>query len=97
MRDRREILLRQTLLALSAALVVGSWGLCAFQYATKGGGGYGGDWASLILVAAVLSISAPALLVRAWSGRGSVIAAVPVSILAAASILLLAVAIGARG
>ena len=83
---------------MSAAAVVGSWAICALSYATRGGGAYnGGLFAVFILVAAVLTIWAAGLVVLAWSGEASVLAAAPVSVLAAASILWLALAIGLRG
>jgi hypothetical protein len=89
---------RRLILLLSGAMVVGSWGICAVSYATQGGGSYnGGLFATFILVAAALTISAAALVVRAWQGESSVAAAAPVSVLAAASVLWLALAIGLRG
>jgi hypothetical protein len=89
---------RRLVLVLSAAAVVASWGVCALSYATRGGGAYnGGLFAVFISVAAVLTIWAAGLVVLAWSGEASVLAAAPVSVLAAASILWLALAIGLRG
>lgn len=83
---------------LSAAVVVASWGICALSYATQGGGSYnGGLFAIFIWIAALLTVSAGALVVRAWTGASSVLTAAPVSVLAAASILWLALAIGLRG
>jgi hypothetical protein len=85
-------------LILSAAAVVVSWGVCALRYATRGAGAYnGGLFAVFILVAAILTIWAAGLVLLAWSGEASVLAAAPVSVLAAASILWLALAIGLRG
>lgn len=85
-------------LVLSAAAVMASWGVCALSYATRGGGAYnGGLFAVFILVAAVLTIWAAGLVLLAWSGEASVLAAAPVAVLAAASILWLALAIGLRG
>lgn len=89
---------RRLVLVLSATAVVASWGICALSYWTRGGGAYnGGLFAVFILIAAVLTIWAAGLVVLAWSGEASVLAAVPVSVLAAGSILWLALAIGLRG
>jgi hypothetical protein len=49
------------------------------------------------LIAAILTIWAAGLVLLAWTGEASVAAATPVSLLAAASILWLALAIGLRG
>ena len=89
---------RRLILVLSAVLVLATWGLCALSYATQGGGSYnGGLFTIFIAVAVALTIWAGMLVVRGWRGEVSVLAAPPVSILAGASILWLAVAIGLRG
>ena len=81
-----------------AAVVLASWGICAVSYATQGGGAYnGGFYAIFVLVAAILTIWAAMLVVSAWVGEAAVLAAAPVSVLAAASVLWLALAIGLRG
>lgn len=83
---------------MCAAVVLASWGICALSYATQGGGAYnGGLFAIFILVAAVLTLWAAMLVVSAWLGEAPVVAAAPVSVLASASILWLALAIGLRG
>ena len=83
---------------LSAAVVLASWALCALSYATRGGGGYnGGLFAIFIFVAAIFTLWSAMLVVAAWQRESSVLAASPVSVLAAASILWLALAIGLRG
>jgi hypothetical protein len=89
---------RRLVLVLSAAAVLASWGICALSYATQGGGAYNaGLFVAFILVAAVLTIWATWLVVLAWTGEASVLAAAPASALAAMSILWLALAIGLRG
>jgi hypothetical protein len=89
---------RRLILVVSSIVVLASWGICALSYAIHGGGGYnGGLFAILILVAAVLTVAAGALVVGAWQDEVSVLAAAPVSVLASASTLWLALAIGLRG
>jgi hypothetical protein len=89
---------RRLTLVLSAAVVLASWAICALSYATRGGGAYnGGLFAIFILVAAIFTIWSAMLVVGAWQGEASALAAAPVSVLAAASILWLALAIGLRG
>jgi hypothetical protein len=89
---------RRLTLVLSAAVVLASWAICAVSYATRGGGAYnGGLFAIFIVVAAIFTIWSAMLVVGAWQGESSVLAAAPVSVLAAASILWLALAIGLRG
>jgi hypothetical protein len=89
---------RRVILGLSASVVLASWGICAISYATRGGGAYnGGLFAIFILGAGILTIWAAMLVVSAWTGEAAVLVAAPVSILAAASILWLALAIGLRG
>ncbi len=89
---------RRLIHVTSSVLVLASWGICALIYATDGGGAYnGGLFAILIAVAALLTVWAGAAVVRAWQGGSSVLAAAPISVLASASILLLAVAINSRG
>jgi hypothetical protein len=89
---------RRLTLVLSAAVVLASWAICAVSYATRGGGAYnGGLFAIFIVVAAIFTIWSAMLVVGAWQGESSVLAAAPVSVLAAASILWLALTIGLRG
>jgi hypothetical protein len=89
---------RRLILVTSSAVVLATWAICARIYATHGGGGYnGGVFATLITVAVLLTICAGAMVVRGWQGTGKVLAAAPVSALASASILLLAIAINSRG
>ncbi|HZS29947.1 MAG TPA: hypothetical protein VFA37_01670 [Gaiellaceae bacterium] len=88
---------REVALGVSAALVLASWGICGLSYATNGGGEYSGLFFFFIWVAVFLTGSAAIVLVRAWLGKASVLAAAPVSALAALSILWLALAIGLRG
>jgi hypothetical protein len=54
-------------------------------------------FAALITVAALLTMSSATVIVRAGQGGKSVLAAVPISVLASASILVLAIAINSRG
>jgi hypothetical protein len=71
---------RRLILLSSAAAVLGSWGICVLGYATQGGGAYnGGLFAIFIFVAAILTIWAATLVVLAWEGEASVLAAAPVS------------------
>jgi hypothetical protein len=89
---------RRLTLVLSAVVVLASWAICALSYATRGGGAYnGGLFVIFIFVAAIFTIWSAMLVVGAWQGESSVLAAAPVSVLAAASILWLALAIGLRG
>ncbi len=82
---------------LSAAVVVASWGVCALGYAIQGGGEYDSLFSFFVWIAVFLTVAAAVLVVRAWRGTVSVLAASPVSALAALSILWLALAIGLRG
>jgi hypothetical protein len=89
---------QRLILVVSSIVVLASWAICALSYATQGGGGYnGGLFAIFILVAAAFTAAAAALVVGAWRDQVSVLAAAPVSVVASASILWLAVAIGLRG
>jgi hypothetical protein len=79
---------RRLILVVSSIVVLASWGICALSYATRGGGGYNASlFAIFILVAAVLTVTAAALVVGAWQDEVSVLAAAPVSVIASASIL----------
>ena len=89
---------RRLILVLSAAIVLAAWGIAARTYAVSGGGGYnGGLFAGFILVALTLTIGAALLVVRAWRKRLRPLSAAIVSVLAAVSILWLALAINLRG
>lgn len=89
---------RRLILAVCAVTVLGSWAICAETYAVDGGGGYnGGLFALLILVAASFTLGSAVAVVGAWRTAVRPVAAAFVSVLAAASILLLAVAINSRG
>jgi hypothetical protein len=89
---------RRLALVSSATVVLASWAIYALSFATRGGGAYNvGLFAIFTLVAAVFTIWSAMLVVGAWQGEASVLAAAPVSVLAAASILWLALAIGLRG
>lgn len=86
------------MLAVLAAIVLGSWVTCGAVYATNGGGGYnGGVFATLIFVAVAFTLGAAIALVGAWRAELRVIVPAVVSLLAAVSILVLAVAINSRG
>jgi hypothetical protein len=88
---------QRLILVASAGIVLASWAICALRYATDGGGAYSGVFALFVLVAAVFTTWAAMLVVRAWQGQSSVLVAAPVSVLASASVLWLALAIGLRG
>jgi hypothetical protein len=88
------------MLVLSALVVLAAWGIAALAYAVDGGGGggyNGGLFAGFIFVAATLSIVAAMLVVRAWREKASPLAPALVSVLAALSVLWLALAINLRG
>ncbi len=83
---------------MCAAIVLASWGIAARTYATSGGGGYNdGLFASLIVAAMTLTIGAAILVAWAWRDRLKPLLAALVSVLAALSILCLALAINLRG
>ena len=89
---------RRLPLGVSAAIVLGSWAICARTYAVEGGGAYNGAlFVLLILVAASFTLGSAITVVGAWRTEVKPLAATLVSVLAAASILLLAVAINSRG
>jgi len=94
----RAVTWRRLILVLSAAIVLAAWGIAARIYAIDGGGEYnGGLFSGFILVAATLTVGAATLVVRAWRKRSWPLSAAFVSVLAALSILWLAVAINLRG
>ena len=89
---------RRLTLAACAVIVLGSWATCARTYAVDGGGAYNGSlFALLIFVAAFLTLGSAMTVVGTWRTEARLLAPVLVSIFAAASILLLAVAINSRG
>ena len=89
---------RRLTLAVCAVIVLGSWAICARTYAVDGGGGYnGGLFALFIFVAASFTLGSAMSVMGAWRTDVRPLAATLVSVLAAASILLLAVAINSRG
>jgi hypothetical protein len=89
---------RRLILVLSAALVLAAWGITAIDYAVNGGGEYnGGFFAPFLAAAVILTIAAVWLVVLAWRERSRPLSAGIVSILAALSILWLAIAINLRG
>jgi hypothetical protein len=89
---------RRLMLVLSAVIVLAAWGTAAVTYAVYGGGGYNGSlFASFIFVAGILTIGAGMLLVRTWRESVGALSAAFVSVLAAFSVLWLALAINLRG
>ena len=84
---------------MCAAIVLASWGIAARTYATSSGGGRYNDglFASLIVAAMTLTIGAAILVAWAWRDRLKPLLAALVSVLAALSILCLALAINLRG
>jgi hypothetical protein len=89
---------RRLILVLSAVVVLAAWGIAALTYAIDGGGGYnGGLFGGFMFVAATLSIGAAMLVVRAWREKVRPLSAALVSVLAALSVLWLALAINLRG
>lgn len=87
------------ILVLSAGLVLGAWAICAWDYSSNGGGGYNaGFFGLLIMVTALLTLGAAVTVVRAWAAvEVKVLVPALLSILAAASVLFLALAINQRG
>jgi L-asparagine transporter-like permease len=88
---------RRLNLAAIAATVVGAWILCWWVYHANGGGTYGWFYVVAPVVAGLLSIGAAGAIIRAWRTDGRALVPVVVSIVAVASILLLALALYARG
>jgi hypothetical protein len=89
---------RRLTLAVCAVIVLGSWAICARTFAVDGSGAYNGVlFALLIFVAASFTLGSAITVVGAWRTEVRLVAPTLVSVLAAASILLLAVAINSRG
>lgn len=86
------------ILVLSAGLVLGAWAICAWDYSSNGGGYNAGFFGLLIMVTALLTLGAAVTVVRAWAAvEVKVLVPALLSILAAASVLFLALAINLRG
>jgi len=77
--------------------VLAAWGVTARTYAIDGGGEYSGVFMIFMLVAISLTLGAAMLMARAWRRRLWPLSAAVVSVLAALSILWVAVAINLRG
>ena len=94
-----RVVWRRVILVVSAGLVLGALAICVWDYSINGGGGYNVDFFGLlIMVTALLTLGAAVTVVRAWAAAEvKVLAPALLSILAAASILFLALAINLRG
>ena len=89
---------RKHVARLAGVAVVFGWVICAVRYATVGGGAYNGDiFVPLLLLAVALSAGAGLSIAQAWNGASGTVAAMCLSVLAIAAILVLALAIGLRG
>ena len=81
-------------LVWSATLMVASWGIFAFSFATNGRVNHGDALYLVFLwIAAFASVSAAVVVVRAWQGAVGLSAVVAASLIAAASTLWLALLI----
>jgi hypothetical protein len=90
---------RRWILVFAVAIVLGSWAICGLTYARDGGGAYNTSvFALLILLAAGLTVGAASTVVASWrAAKVRVVGATTLSVLASASILVLAIAINSRG
>jgi hypothetical protein len=84
------------ILVASAGIVLAAWSICALRSTTGGSGAYGGVFAVFVLTAAMFAIWAAMLVVRAWQGKSRGLAAAPISVLASASVLWLALGMASR-
>ena len=80
-----------------AVLLVVSWGICAASYATEGVGSGVLRLVPYLVVAVLLTALAARLVAHAGYGKEEARAALPVSLLAVASVLFLALSVGLRG
>jgi hypothetical protein len=84
--------------AVSAAMVMGAWVLCAISYATDGGGSYNtGVFTLFGLLAVGMTTVAAIAISKAWKGTRAMVAAPVVSMFAVASVVWLALALRLRG
>jgi len=88
---------RRVSLFVVAATLLGAWIVCWWVYHANGGGTYGWFYVVAPLVAGLLTLGAAGAIVRSWRTDGRALVPVLVSVLADASILLLALALYARG